>query len=286
LIVTRGGELNPGLSLDFWEDQMSIYNADGTDEGYCTLIGDIDAPPACPLGTIAKVFSGGAMACLRVCASDAECERPEYVCDQRYLDLLDSQLRPQASCVRRCSFDVPDCVRTGVIENPAAPGQLIFTLATPDMTGFSTCSSSGHCATIEERTGGSGPGEPCASSDDCDAGAVCYQGGLLAALVGAADGPGFCASPCYPALGADACTVGYSCQEAGVLALGYPNFVMTDPTTGDVSQAGGFCFFRCENGVAGNCNTVPQSACGQINEATLEAEWNGSSMCLPDSVRQ
>src|SRR5690349_15372111 len=41
LIVTRNGEINSGLALDFWEDQTTIYRPDGKDEGYCTLFGTL-----------------------------------------------------------------------------------------------------------------------------------------------------------------------------------------------------------------------------------------------------
>jgi hypothetical protein len=286
LIVTRDFAFTSGMALDVWEDHFSIYQPDGTDEGYCTLVGNLNSPPVCPIGTVGKLFTGGTIACLRTCSAEGECGRSEYTCDARYLDLVDAT-GAKASCVRRCGLDVPDCVRSGVIQNPAAPNELITVLAQEDLTGLSTCGEGGVCAFLNQRTGGSGPGEPCVTSDDCDLGSTCYQGPLLAAVLGSdAQAPGFCASPCFPGLGADACTTGYACQTAGSLSLGFDNTLIVNMQSGAVSQAGGFCFFTCEAGVAGNCDSVPQSECGQIDEDLLSTQWNGASMCLPDSVRR
>ena len=62
--------------------------------------------------------------------------------------------------------------------------------------------------------------------------------------------------------------------------------LLVNTQNGAVSQAGGFCFFTCEAGVAGNCASVPGSECGQLDEELLGVQWNGASMCLPDAVRR
>ena len=284
LIVTRDGLYNTlGLDKDAWEDHFSVYRADGKDEGICTLVGSLNAPPVCPAGTVLKLFSssavGFAAACLRACEAPADCPRPGDTCDVRFIDDADDQVPGnQALCVRRCSLDLPECVRSGVFiadEN----GTLTSALFVDDAFGASKCNGNiGTCAAVPMR-GGAGPGQPCTSTDQCADNTVCYQAPLLG---GGSAELGFCGSPCNPTH-AEACTTGLVCQPG--LTLGFDPPVLIDLVNQRFLVAGGLCFPQCDL-TASRCEAqFPGTSCGSANEAVFGAPWNQVSMCLPDLVR-
>lgn len=295
-IVSRDGAYSTGLALSAWEDQLTIYNADGTDTGYCTLIGDLATPPACPAGSVLKVFSPDVTACLRTCSEAGDCGRVGYTCDVRYLDVIDLQSgQPLKTCVRGCGIDVPDCVRSGIVQNPNDPQQLLPVLAFQDLAGESQCEvDDGVCEFVAQH-GTSGPGEPCTATEQCEAGSVCMQGLVLAAVLSPAtpldpNGPGFCASPCTPV--ADPanedpqsnCSPSYICQPAGALTLGFPETIVMDITSGALDVRGGFCFHQCAEGVDSTCDAIPGTGCGSFDEEAAADVYIGTPMCLPDAL--
>jgi hypothetical protein len=284
LIVTGDAAYTSNLQLPAWEDQFTLYLGDH-DEGYCTLVGTTAAPPTCPAGSVLKVFTTNITACLRTCQSPADCSRPGYTCDRRYLD-VDPPL-----CMKQCSFDVPDCVRSGVFADPQNPTTLFPALSFEDMTGASTCVvDDGICGAVATH-GTKGPGEACFQTSECAAGSVCIQGPVVAAVLQRdppvdANGPGFCASPCTPvAQGEDPrsnCSLGYVCQEAGNLTLNFPGMIVL-ASNGGVDSRGGYCFHQCQAGLEGACGPFPGTVCGDIDDA-VGAPWNQVSMCLPPAM--
>jgi hypothetical protein len=294
-IFTADGEYTTNLALPTWEDQFTLYKGD-VDEGYCTLIGTLARPPACPAGSVLKVFSTDITACVRTCSQPADCGRPGYTCDVRYYDVIDGESRPIKTCVKECSFDVPDCVRSGIILNPQNQQQLIPALAFQDLAGESQCAvEEGVCAFVTTH-GTAGPGEPCTRTEQCEAGSVCLQGPILAAVLSPAvpldpDAPGFCASPCTPVLDPQGdpgsnCSFGYVCQAAGNLTLGFPFTTVIDLRSGGLDLRGGFCFHQCVGGIEGACNPIPGTGCGSFDELAADDDWNGVPMCLPDAIRR
>lgn len=290
MIFTRDALVNPGFDLPGWEDQFTTY-AETEDIGYCTLKGTYANPPACPAGTSLKLVWSDTAICVRDCSTASECGRADYTCDARFLDV-------GPTCVRKCSLDVPDCIRSGIIEAPPQSGQLVPVLDFDDMQGASTCNvSTGQCEFVQTH-GSAGPGEPCITSADCAAGSgACIQALALDALLIDTDinldGPGFCASPCTPvdpnvADPTSNCTVGYVCQAAGNLNINF-NLIggpfVVSQQTGAVDARGGFCFHQCVEGVEAACAPFPGTQCGSLDETAVSDNWNGITQCMPDSIR-
>ena len=294
MIFTRDGLVNGGFDLPGWEDQFTTY-AETEDVGYCTIKGTFATPPSCPAGTTLKALWSDTTICVRQCASAADCGRSDYTCDSRFLDL-------PPSCVRKCSLDVPDCIRSAVIEAPPGSGQLAPVLDFDDMQGASTCNANTGVCEFVEVHGTAGPGEPCTTSADCAAGSgACIQALALDALL-ATDidlgGPGFCASPCTPVDPnqfdpQSNCTTGYVCQPAGNLNINFQliggPFVVSQQT-GAVDARGGFCFHQCVEGVEAACAPFPGTECGSFDQTAaggpeIGAVWNGITQCLPDPLR-
>lgn len=296
-IVTRDAVFDTGLALSAWEDHLTVYNADGTDTGYCTLIGTLATPPACPAGSALKVFSPDVTACLRTCSAPADCGRVGYTCDVRYLDVIELTTgRPLKTCVKGCGIDMPDCVRSGIVQNPNDPQQLLPVLAFQDLAGESQCAvDEGICVSVTQH-GTSGPGEPCTATEQCETGSVCIQGPVLAAVLTPATpldpaGPGFCASPCTPVDPAQQdpqsnCSDSYVCQPAGNLTLGFPGTIVMDVNSGALDVRGGFCFHQCAEGVDSSCNAIPGTGCGSFDEEAAADAYIGIPMCLPDALRR
>jgi hypothetical protein len=294
MIFTRDGLVNPGFDLPGWEDQFTVYG-DIEDTGYCTLKGTYANPPSCPAGTNLKLVWSDTAICVRQCAAATDCGRADYTCDSRFIDL-------PPSCVRKCSLDVPDCIRSGIIETAPGSGQLAPVLDFDDMQGASTCNvGTGVCEFVQTH-GAAGPGEPCTTSADCAAGSgACIQALALDALLSTdinTDGPGFCASPCTPVDPnttdpTSNCTTGYVCQPAGNLNINFQliggPFVVSQQT-GAIDARGGFCFHQCVEGVEAACAPFPGTECGSFDQAAaggpeVGAVWNGITQCLPDPIR-
>ncbi len=302
LIVTFDGLYVPfpasnttqNFTKHIWEDQFTIYRDDGVDEGYCTLIGTLAAPPACPAGTELKVFDTNLAVCLRSCSQGAECGRAGYTCDTRFFDV-------GPTCVRGCTLDFPECIRSGQLQRPNQPEVIALHLYASDLAGSSYCDvPSGTC---QANPGGglAGPGEPCNDTRDCQVESVCIQGDLLEAVNRQlpANSTGFCAQPCKPNAEqpldpASGCRTGFACQAGFTFGHGNPydpnledanGFLLFNPPQSYL-EAGGFCFPDCQGGTGGNCDTFPGTTCGAPNTATFGFPWNQVSMCLPDSLRQ
>lgn len=292
-IFTFDGRYTTGLTLPLWEDQTTLYYEE-RDDGFCTLVGTMTNPPACPAGTLPKVYTPGVVACLRMCTQAADCARSGYTCDVRYHDLFDPVSRaPAKTCVKECSFDVPDCVRSGIVPNPGNQQELLPALAFQDLAGASMCDTTvGICVEVPEERGTAGPGEPCSDTSQCETGSVCITGDVVGFVVGAPppDGLGFCASPCTPAAAGNPpqanCSPGYVCQAAGNFTLGFRDTIVVDVNTRAIDLRGGFCFHQCEDASAeGSCN-IPGTGCGSLDEATVNDAWNGVPMCLPPALRE
>lgn len=293
LIFTSDNEFTSGLELAGWDDQFTVYGS-AADVGMCTLQGTLANPPLCPSGTVFKLLFPDVAICVRACSTPADCGRADYTCDARYFDTAASL------CVRKCTLDVPDCVRSGIIEEPPGSGQLIPALAFQDLAGESQCNlEQGVCEVVLQR-GLAGPGEPCAQTADCEAGSACLQGPLLdATLATNLDplAPGFCGSPCTPVDASQDpqsnCSVGFVCQAGGNLNLnfnllsiaGVPGPFALDLSSGLVDGRGGFCFHQCGAFVESACASFPGTACGSFDEAAANVPWNGLSQCLPDALR-
>lgn len=282
LIVTRG--LPSGLELPIWEDHFTVYGT-GSDVGMCTPQGTFANPPSCPAGTVLKLLFSDVAICVRTCDNPSDCGRADYTCDARFFDTDESL------CVRKCSLDVPDCVRSGIIEQPPQSGQLIPALAFQDLAGDSQCNvDEGICEFVGQR-GVAGPGEPCSRTQDCESGSACLQGPLLAATLRTAidpAAPGFCASPCTPAEDSQSnCSVGFVCQAAGELNLGFaaPGPFAANLENGVVDGRGGFCFHQCELNVESACGPFPGTECGSFDGVAAGDTWNGITQCLPDALR-
>ena len=268
VIVTSDGAYNPGFTLPIWQDQFTTYdNSAGTEE---LLLADVAT-------------------CVHTCSQPQDCGRGDYTCDVRYFTVGDVGAAPV--CVRKCGLDVPDCVRSGMM---VSGGTLVPALAMQDLTGESQCDvETGICAFVLQH-GVAGPGEPCTATEQCEPGAMCLQGPLLAALNPGADpnGPGFCALSCAPddndpsapCQGSPSAGTGFVCQPAGSMTLGYDPLIMVDLESGNLYQGGGFCFHQCELGVDGNCDAIDGTACSSFDEGTFGAAWNQRPMCLPPAV--
>ena len=297
LIVTSEAPpvYDSGLGLSAWEDQFTVYNSDPrVDVGYCTLKSDNLAQLPCPAGSVLKVLSPNITVCLRQCTEPADCGRADFVCDERYYDT------PGGLCVHQCKVDVPDCIRSGVIQNPQQAGQLIPALAFSDLTGDRQCDAQqGVCVDVGNVRGHAGPGEACFATQDCETGSVCFQAPLLEAVLPAGSpidsgGAGFCASPCKPGPSDPnnpACSPAYVCQSVGTLNLGFrdpangvPGPIIIDLATGAIDTRGGFCFHQCDTGLNAACDPFPGTTCGSLAEARVDDTWNTTSMCLPAAI--
>lgn len=289
VIVTGDGAYNPGFLLPIWQDQFTTYdNAAGTSSGFCSVVASL-AAARCPNGT-EELLLANLSVCVHTCAQPQDCGRGDYTCDVRYFSVGDVGASPV--CTRRCGLDVPDCVRSGMMVG--GDGSLMPALALQDLTGESQCDTeTGICAFVAQH-GVAGPGEECTATEQCEPGMMCLQGPLLAALNPGADpnGSGFCALPCAPddadpsapCQGSPSAGAGFVCQPAGSMNLGFDPLIMVDLESGNLFQAGGFCFHQCELGVDGNCDGVQGTACSSFDEGTFGAAWNQRSMCLPTAV--
>jgi len=296
-----GAETTLGLALPTLEDHLTVYNPDGSDEGYCTLVGTLQAPPPCPAGAIMKGFrslvapGGVALACLRPCEASAECSGGR-VCDARYFDDLGFDLNrgPQLNgtigfCVRPCEADYPDCTRTGFAPIDGQGGVELQVLAV-DITGGRICATSGVCEdNLSIGTGNDG--DPCNSSADCVEGAACFQ--IDSRRRAPTDGTGYCATRCFvnQETGPNG-TCGTSfCQEG--MNFGYAQLPAFDPQ-GIFAEAvptlegspstrlfNGLCFDGCVEGFA-----CPQTGaiCEAIDATAMNAAWNTISMCVPNEI--
>lgn len=290
VIVTGDGAFNPGFLLPIWQDQFTTYdNQAGTSAGSCSPVGAATAPVPCPTGTEELLLVDLSM-CVHTCTQPQECGRGDYTCDVRYFSVGDVGAAP--ICVRKCGLDIPDCVRSGMMEGQ--DGSLVPALALQDLTGESQCDvETGICAFVDQH-GVAGPGEECTATEQCEPGMMCLQGPLLAALNPGANpnGPGFCALPCAPddndpsapCQGSPAAGSGFVCQPAGTMNLGFDALIMVDLETGTLYQGGGFCFHQCELGVDGNCDAVEGTTCSSFDDATFDAAWIQVPMCLPPAV--
>ena len=292
----------PGSARNFtmsvWEDQFTRYRDDGIDEGICTLIGSWQAPPACPVGTTLKLLASDLAVCVRNCQSAADCGREGYVCDSRFLDVGGGQ------CVRACTFDIPDCVRSGhlVFQQQGENGQITqspvgFYLAVDDLTGASICDVPSGTCIANDAEGLRGPGEPCASSRDCLRGTACIQGDVLRSLNPElpATTQGFCAQPCKPVaqqqFSGGGCNAGYFCQAGFTFGHGNPlaeqgnqPFSLINLQNSEVLEAGGFCFPGCD--ADPTCGSYPGTRCGAASPNMMQYDWNQQSMCMPPALLQ
>ncbi|MFZ9888503.1 MAG: hypothetical protein ACO3JL_13475 [Myxococcota bacterium] len=283
-----GGTQN--FTAHIWDDHFTVYRDDGIDEGYCTVIGTWAAPPICPRGTELKLFETNLAVCLRSCSAPSDCGRERYTCDTRFLDV-------GPTCVTGCSLDVPQCIRSGVFapaQGNASPARY---LAADDLAGASTCDvASGICAP-NLSTGDRAPGQPCATTSDCELESVCIQAPLLQAIDGSlpANTTGFCAQPCKPDPQnplSGGCRTGFACQQGFTLGHG-PPFALISLQNGQTLEAGGVCFPDCQ-ATGGACDSYPGTTCGQPRTALFTTSmlgsqpwsWNQVSMCLPDSLRR
>ena len=290
LISTIDGAYSPypagdprNLSLAVFEDHFTYFRDDGLQEGYCTLIGSIAQPPACPQGTAPKALAPNLTVCVRTCNAPTDCGRSGYTCDARFLDV------PQLQCVRQCTLDFPDCIRSGWFqrgENPPSPF-----LEVADINGSSYCDvqNTGRCAANPGGT--QAPGLPCNDSRDC-ASSICIQGLLL----NQPGGQGFCAASCKfnpQAAGMGCPYEGYVCQPGFTFGFGDPldqnvndnnGFMLISSSTGQFFEGGGVCLPSC---AAGDelCNSFPGTGCGSANVNVFGAPWNGVEMCLLPSMR-
>lgn len=291
VIVSADGRFNTlGMSLPFWEDQLTVTLPDGDELGYCSLVGNATVPPVCPVGTILKLFSssgsadGFAATCLKPCTASAQCGA-ERVCDARFLD--DGAGATIGFCVSPCRSDLSHCVRSGVLQVGDAIGTSLFF---GDIAGESTCNlQTGIC----EASSGSGTGTDgaaCSSSSQCAAGRACYQANLFDSTA-EATGLGFCARRCTvvqqpagrPEQGS--CDPGEACQ--GGLSFGYvpvnENFLgmLVVDSAGEFGTREGICLDICTEGVT---ECVAGTSCDAIDGNVMGANWNNVEMCAPGQI--
>ncbi|MBL92790.1 MAG: hypothetical protein CMH56_13380 [Myxococcales bacterium] len=290
-IVTRDGAYGSGLSKPFWEDQFTHYHESGVDEGFCTFMGTWNAPPSCPSGTVLKLFEPDVAACVRTCETSVQCPRSDDVCDIRFLDVQDFQTGAAIPhCVRPCELDIPDCVRTAVLQRGDLNNAIAMHVWADDITGASVCNATTGLCSDNPGPGEGGLGERCFSASDCIEGTSCWQGPLL----GLAEGqPGFCGGVCKPnsQQPESGCPAGHVCQAGFTFGHGDPldantqdtNGFLTAGAGGTYGEAGGFCFIRCTDAVG--CGTDPDIQCGQAETAVFAQPWNSVSMCLQSSLR-
>lgn len=283
-----------GLTLPLIEDHLTVQNFDGTDTGYCTLLGTISAPPLCPIGTLQKAFSstvagGLVVACLKPCTVGTECAAGA-VCDARYFD--DGGNGEVGFCVRPCENDYPDCLRTAVVPvDPANSNTFVTQIANIDMLGGRTCNeTSGKCGETGVRGIGN-DGDECDDSANCANGAVCIQNNARGERLD----KGFCARRCF--VGSDDNGLNGTCgTELCQPALGYglsnmaiydPNGFFPDlPLAGventDTRIANGLCFETCVDGFG--CGSRTDVQCGQVDAEEAGGPWNGRTMCIPEGI--
>lgn len=297
-----------GMLLPVLEDHFTVFNSDGTDTGFCSLVGTTDRIPVCPVGTVLKGFrssapNGIALTCMKPCQVSAGCNAG-LVCDARYFDetgytVVDGNLTiPAASgtlgfCVRPCEVDFPDCTRTGFAVFDTQ-GSVTSQVAAVDVTGARICNQQTGVCGDRVGTGTGNDGAPCASSADCVANATCIQ--QDARGVRPADGIGYCATRCFVSNetgaigtcggnGSELCqpglTYGYDILPAfdpsGIFAQGLPSFDEGGPTR----AINGLCFDRCVNGQA--CATDGR-VCDAVDGDAMQAAWNGIQMCIPPEI--
>ncbi len=277
VIVTRDGAFNPlGMSLVFWEDQFTVALAD-VDVGYCSLIGNVVAPPACPVGTFTKLVTspsaagGFAALCVRPCTSSAECG-PDRVCDARFLDINAS------TCVSPCRTDLSHCVRSAVVV-VNDQGQSATALFDGDLFGDAVCNlQTGLCADTQKGLGSDGA--TCTSSADCTRGHACYQ----AALFPGEPEFGFCAQRCTNGDGsnppAGTCEAGEACQPG--LDFGNPSMIVSD-FAGGLASLEGICLDRCVEGVT---ECIPGTDCGATDASIIGQAWVEEPMCAPEAIKE
>ena len=284
------------LTLPLFEDHLTVQNDDGTDTGYCTLIGTISQPPLCPVGTLAKGFSsttqgGLAVACLKPCIVSADCTNGG-VCDSRYFD--DASNGETGFCVRPCENDYPDCLRTAIVPvNPADTGSFVTQIANIDMQGSRTCNvTSGLCGNTGVRGIGS-DGDDCDSNADCKNGVLCIQDDARGNRLD----KGFCGRRCFVNEGDDNGLNGTCgtelCQEAlgygmDLMAIYDPNGFLDElPFAGGVADtdtriANGLCFEPCVDGFG--CGSRTDVVCAAADDTKTGEPWNAKFMCLPPDI--
>ncbi len=297
LIFTRDGVYTSGLALSAWEDQFTIYQSNpDVDVGYCTPAGVLGQTFACPAGSAPKLLSPNILVCLKLCNTPADCGRSDYTCDVRYFDVVDNQGNELPTCVRKCDFDVPTCVRSGVVQSAQNAAVLEPELVFEDLAGGAECGGDGICQAVTQH-GVAKPGEPCTRTEDCSVGSACIQAPILNAVLGAGNeaSTGFCASPCKPDTTGQTpqgtCTDGFICQSAGALNLGFadpangiPGPIVRSLASGGVDTVGGFCFHQCQLGVQADCSPFAGTVCGSLDEARVGDTWNQVPQCLPDAL--
>ncbi|MDP2339604.1 MAG: hypothetical protein Q8O67_01490 [Deltaproteobacteria bacterium] len=290
VIVSGDGRFNTlGMSLPFWEDQLTVTNGDN-EVGYCSLVGNATVPPVCPVGTILKLFSsslspdGFAATCLKPCTASAQCGA-DRVCDARFID--DGTGGTIGFCVSPCRSDLSHCVRSGVLQVGDAIGTSLFF---GDLSGESTCNlQTGIC----EPSGANGTGTDgasCTSSSQCGEGRACYQANLFDPAA-EPTALGFCAKRCTvvqqpggrPEQGS--CDPGEACQ--GGLSFGYipvnANFLgmLVVDSAGDFATREGICLDICTEGVT---ECVAGTTCDAIDGNVMGANWNNVEMCAPGQI--
>jgi len=291
LIVTRDLAYAPyafgdqrNLSLPLWENHFTYYRADGNDEGYCTLVATQTAGvQTCPVGTTNKALWSNMQACVKNCTQALDCNREGFACDLRFIDI--SSVGGN-HCVRKCTNDEPDCVRTGWFTDPQTQ-QARPMVAIQDLLGASSCNLESGICQFRQEFGNAGPGERCYSNADCQDEMICLNG----PMIGQPDQTGgACGQPCIPhpqpQTAADlqsTCTSGNVCQ-AGITG-GLSPYTVIDLDNGQTNNLGGYCFPQCALNTS-NCAAYEGTACGQINEAVFGQGWNGVSMCLVPELRQ
>jgi hypothetical protein len=298
----QGNDNTLAMLLPVLEDHFTVYNADGTDTGFCSRVGNLNAVPVCPLGTVLKGFrsaavAGISLACIKPCTVSAECNAG-LVCDARYFDetgyvVQNGQLiiaEPNGTlgyCVRPCEVDFPDCTRTGFAVFDAN-GTIESQVAAVDVMGGRVCGQSGVC---EARVGtGTGTdGDPCVSSADCVDASVCIQ--QDARGLRPADGVGYCAERCFVnAQTGTSGTCGNDLCQPG-LTYGYDVLPALDPTNafGDLLPAfpesttkaiNGVCLDSCVEGFACRDGLT----CAAVDALAMQAAWNEQFMCVPEEI--
>lgn len=305
-IAPNGNDNTLGMLLPVLEDHFTSYNEDGTDTGFCSLVGTLEQVPQCPLGTVLKGFrssfpGGIALTCIKPCEVSAECNAG-LVCDARYFDesgysVVDGQLVIAAPagtlgyCVRPCEVDFPDCARTGFAPIDVA-GTVTSQVAAVDVTGGRICNAGSGICGDRLGTGTGLDGDPCNSSGDCVQDSVCIQ--QDARGLRPADGIGYCARRCFVnsetgltgtcGNDQDLCQPGLT-YGYDVLPLFDPlgNLVQTLPSFeegGPSRAANGVCFDRCAEGFACRDGLV----CESVEALAMEAPWNGQFMCIPQEI--